>query len=55
MAKMGRPKVDDPKLKIVGVRLSGEDYTRLKEYTRKHDMTMTEVMQKGMKMLLSKP
>jgi hypothetical protein len=55
MAKMGRPKVDDPKLKIVGVRLSGEDYARLKEYTHKHDMTMTEVMQKGMTMLISKP
>ncbi|MGB4660726.1 MAG: CopG family transcriptional regulator [Mobilitalea sp.] len=54
MAKMGRPKSDEPKLKTVGVRLSEEDYIRLKEYALKHDMTMTEVMQEGMRKLLSK-
>jgi hypothetical protein len=54
MAKMGRPKSEEPKLKTVGVRLSEEDYIRLKEYALKHDMTMTEVMQEGMRKLLSK-
>ncbi len=54
MAKMGRPKSEEPKLKTVGVRLSEEDYTRLKEYARMHNLTMTEVMQEGMNKLISK-
>ena len=53
MAKMGRPKVDHPKLKSVGIRLSDENYQKLMEYNESHNMTITETMQKAFELLLA--
>ncbi len=44
MAKMGRPKVEKPKSKMVGVRLSEEEFERFKEYAEKKDMTVTSIL-----------
>jgi len=52
MAKMGRPKVDNPKQKTVGIRLSDENYRRLMEYNKANNMTITETMSKAFELLI---
>ena len=47
MSKMGRPKSENPKKHLVGLKLTEKEYMRLKEYASKHDMTITQVLQKG--------
>ena len=47
MAKMGRPKSANPKNTLIGLKLTEEEATKLKEYASKHDMTITDVLQKG--------
>lgn len=44
MAKVGRPKVDNPKQHKVTIRMSDEEYIKLMEYNQKHDQTITETM-----------
>ena len=46
VAKMGRPKSANPKNTLIGLKLT-EEATKLKEYASKHDMTITDVLQKG--------
>lgn len=55
MARMGRPKVDEPKTKTIGIRVTHNEYRVLKEYALKHDMTMTEMMLKGARRLIRVP
>jgi hypothetical protein len=55
MAKMGRPQAASPKLKSVGIRLTEVDYGKLKKYASAHDLTITEVLLKGMRLLLDTP
>ncbi len=52
MAKMGRPKADVPKQKIVSVRMMPKEYERLKNYAELHEMTITQVVQQGISILL---
>ncbi len=47
LAKMGRPKSEHPKKIMVGLKLTEEEAARLKEYASKHDMTITQVLQRG--------
>lgn len=49
---MGRPKSSSPKLKSVGIRLADEEYEKLKKYASEHNLTITEVLLKGMRLLL---
>ena len=51
MGKMGRPKLDIIKDRIVTVRMSDEEHSRLKEYTRKHQQTITETIKEGVNLL----
>lgn len=44
MAKMGRPKSDNPLDKRVTVRMSQGEYDILLEYAQNHKMTMAQVM-----------
>ncbi len=44
MAKMGRPKAEKPADKKVTIRLNGEEHELLLEYTKNHNMTMTQVV-----------
>ena len=44
MAKMGRPKADKPADKKGTVRFTGEEHELLLEYTKNHNMTMTQVV-----------
>ena len=59
MAKMGRPKVENPADKRITIRLNGEEHELLLEYTKNHNMTMTQVVkmavfEKGEKMACRK-
>lgn len=47
VAKIGRPKSANPKKKVFGLKLTDEEAARLSEYASKHDMTITQVLQKG--------
>ena len=57
MARTGRPKSDNPKKTLIGLKLTEEEAARLKEYASKHDMTITQVLQRGIDMqyALEKP
>lgn len=52
MGKVGRPKAEVTKEKVVSVRMKPEDYAKLKEYADSSKMTVTEVMQKGVSIIL---
>ena len=54
MAKAGRPKTDVTKEKVVSVRMKPEDYEKLKKYADSSEMTVTEVVQKGVSIILDK-
>ena len=53
MAKMGRPKAKHPKENKVAIRLSDDEYSKLKEYADKHNKTMTQVVRKGVENIIS--
>ena len=52
--KVGHPFSDNPKKSPVTIRLTADDYSRLKEYADKHSMTMTQVIMEGIEMVYSK-
>lgn len=52
MAKMGRPKVDEVKDKTLTMRVTPAEYQVIKQYAQSHNLTITQVLQKGVKLLL---
>ncbi len=53
MAKMGRPKKENKKEKILSIRLSDETYQKLLAYISDTDQTMTEVVLRALEKELS--
>lgn len=51
MARMGRPKSDNPKQKSIGIRMSDEEREKLLRYASEHDKTITEVVQEAVNRL----
>lgn len=51
MGKRGRPKLDVVKERIVTIRMSDEEYYTLKEYSNKHQQTITETIKMGVDLL----
>jgi len=47
MAKMGRPKVEEVKDKTITMRVTPAEYEIIKKYAQSHNLTITQVMQKG--------
>ena len=47
VARTGRPKSDNPKNSLIGLKLTENEAAKLREYASKHDMTITEVLQRG--------
>ena len=45
MARIGRPKKEETKRNIIGVRLSEENYTQLMQYAAEHELTITQIVQ----------
>lgn len=52
--KVGHPFSDNPKKSPVTIRLTSDDYSRLKEYADTHSVTMTQVIMEGLEMVYSK-
>ncbi len=53
MPRTGRPKTDSPKLRSLSLRVDNAEYEKLKDYAAKHDMTITQVLQKGVEIQYS--
>ena len=53
-AKMGRPKLNDPKNVQIVVRIKTETMGRLKEYCDTERVTIAESIRRAIKMLLDK-
>lgn len=53
MAKMGRPKTEDPADKRVNVRFREEEYELLLKYTKRHNMSITQVIKLAVEILIS--
>ena len=52
MAKVGRPKSDDPKAERVTVRFQADKLDRLNAYAEKMGLTKTEVLSQALELLL---
>ena len=52
--RTGRPKLDNPKVINVKVRLTDETAKRLDEYCAEHGITRTEAIRTGIQLLLDK-
>ena len=48
MAKMGRPKAEEPRKNAVMVRFTDTEYQRLKERASKYNLTIAETIRKDM-------
>lgn len=44
MAKMGRPKSENPRVKSIGIRMLDEEREKLLQYASEHNKTITEVV-----------
>lgn len=51
MGKMGRPKSDVIKGRMVTIRMSDEEHEKLKEYSKEHQQTITETIKEGVRLL----
>lgn len=54
MAKMGRPKADNPRNRSVTVRMTPGQYEELLSYSQKHEQTVTQTIVQGVDLLVSK-
>lgn len=54
MSKMGRPKSDNNKDKIVAVRLTEEEHQRLTMYAKKLSLKISDVLKNGLYEVLNK-
>ena len=52
MSKMGRPKSDNNKDKIVAVRLTDDEHKRLTMYAERHSLNMSDVLKSGLYKIL---
>ena len=55
MAKVGRPKSENPKKKTLSIRVEDSLYERICNYAGQHHLTVTEVVLQGLEKLLSRP
>jgi len=53
MAKMGRPKSENSKKKVLSVRVEDSMYQHICDYADKHQLTVTEVVLLGLEKILS--
>jgi predicted DNA-binding protein len=51
---VGHPFAENPKRSPVTIRLTADDYSRLKEYSEKHSKTMTQVIMEGIELVYAK-
>lgn len=51
MAKMGRPKSENPSCRIVTIRFTEQEYEKLKRLAAYYGLTVTNTIKKGVKSL----
>ena len=49
MARTGRPKAEKPKEHILSFRVKGEEFSLIKEYAARYNMTMTQIIEEAVK------
>ena len=54
MTKMGRPKSENVKKKVLSIRVPDQLYSQVLAYAEKHNMSTTDVVISGVEMLISK-
>lgn len=55
MARIGRPKSEQPRIKTISVRVTIPEFEKLKEYASKNNLTITQSVHKGIDTLYQKP
>ncbi len=53
MKKMGRPKSDNAKKKVLSIRVPDQLYSQMLTYAEQHKMTTTDIVIKGVEIFLS--
>lgn len=53
--KIGRPKSENVKKKVLSIRVEDSMYQCICDYARKHKMTVTEVVLQGLEKVLNRP
>ena len=51
MARMGRPKLENPRSEGVFIRLTKDEHTDITEYASSHDLTITQTLGQGFRKL----
>lgn len=51
MARMGRPKLENPRSEGVFIRLTKDEHTDITEYANSHDLTVTQTLVQGFRKL----
>ena len=51
MARMGRPKLENPRSEGVFIRLTKDEHTDITEYVSYHDLTITQTLVQGFRKL----
>ena len=49
----GRPQSQNPKLSVIGVRITTEEHERIKKYAARHQQTISQVVLEGLELLFS--
>ena len=52
MAKMGRPKVEEPINHVVTVKFKEEEYQLMLEYANRHNLSISQLIRLGVEMQL---
>ncbi len=52
MAKMGRPKTDEPRRNKVMVRFTDKEYLKLRKCAEENNLTITETVRKGVEQMM---
>ena len=51
MARMGRPKLENPRSEGVFIRLTKDEHTDITEYASSHDLTITQTLVQGLSLI----
>lgn len=47
MARTGRPRSDNPKHRIISMRMNDREYREVREFASKHNLTVSETLLQG--------
>ena len=53
MAKMGRPKTEDPVSKVITFKVKETEYQAMLEYTKNHNISISQLIRMGIEMKMN--